>query len=194
MLLIIGLGNPGPGYEATRHNVGFMLIDRLSEAHGIGCEEPGWRSLWGRGEIAGREVVLVKPQTFMNASGEAVAWFARTLDAGPGDMLVAYDDTDLPLGRIRIRARGGSGGHRGIESVIEAVGTGDFARLRLGIGRPCEGELSDYVLSPFSDDDAEGVEGMLSKGAEAVETILTEGVEAAMNSYNSNTNVSEKFS
>jgi PTH1 family peptidyl-tRNA hydrolase len=186
LLLIIGLGNPGPRYEATRHNVGFMLVDRLTQVYGIECDTPGWKSRWGRGEIAGREVVLVKPETFMNASGEAVAWFAGALSLGAANLLVAYDDTDLPLGRIRVKARGGSGGHRGMESIIDVLGTSDFTRIRLGIGRPDTGELTDYVLAPFDGEEGGAVDDMLSRAADSVEVIITEGMVSAMNAFNSN--------
>lgn len=161
-----------------------MLVDRLSEAYGIKCDMQGWRSYWGRGTIAGTDVVIVKPQTFMNASGEAVAWFRGALSVDASSILVAYDDSDLPLGRIRIKRGGGSGGHKGIESVMGAIGTKDFPRIRLGIGRPSEGELADYVLSPFIKDEGDIAEAMLSRGVESIETIITEGIDSAMNRFN----------
>jgi PTH1 family peptidyl-tRNA hydrolase len=186
LLLIIGLGNPGAAYQATRHNVGFMLVDRLSESCGIKCDMPGWKSCWGRGSLAGTDVVLVKPQTFMNLSGEAVAWFTGALTVDAGSVLVAYDDSDLALGRLRIKRGGGSGGHKGIESVAAALGTNDFPRLRLGIGRPSEGDLTDYVLSPFAVDEGESVEEMLTRAADSIEVIIAEGMDSAMNRFNAN--------
>lgn len=184
MLLIVGLGNSGAAYETTRHNVGFMLIDRLSGLHGIECARDGYRSCWGEGRIAGRDVMLVKPRTMMNSSGDAVLWYMRELELPVESLLVVYDDSDLPLGRIRIRRAGGSGGHRGIASIIEALGVNAFPRIRLGIGRPETGELADHVLSPFSEDETPVLDDMLSRAASSVEAIITGGVESAMNSFN----------
>ncbi|MEE9543682.1 MAG: aminoacyl-tRNA hydrolase [Thermodesulfobacteriota bacterium] len=185
MLLIVGLGNPGRGYEDTRHNVGFMLVDRLADAHKIVCDKPGWKSYWGSGVIADEEVVLLKPCTYMNLSGDAVVRLTSVLSAPAESVVVAYDDCDLPLGQVRIRAGGGSGGHKGVESITAALNSSSFLRIRLGIGRPDEGELSDYVLAPFDVDEHDRLDGMLSRGAASIEVIIKEGIGSAMNKFNS---------
>ncbi|MEK7773232.1 MAG: aminoacyl-tRNA hydrolase [Deltaproteobacteria bacterium] len=184
MFLIAGLGNPGSEYEDTRHNVGFMLIDRLAEACGIKFKRSG-KALCARGLLAGEDVVLLKPQTFMNLSGEAVARFSGEYRVGAESIVAAYDDCDLPLGRIRIRKGGGSGGHKGVNSIITRLGNGDFARVRLGIGRPFYGDVADYVLSPFEPPEAEALDAMLKRGAGSVEAIITRGIDCAMNIFNS---------
>lgn len=181
----MGLGNPGRGYEDTRHNVGFMLIDRLGEAYEIKCDKPGWRSCWGSGVIAGEEVVLIKPHTYMNLSGDAVAWYTSLLSVSAESVVVAYDDCDLPLGQIRIRAGGGSGGHKGVGSITTSLNSSKFPRIRLGIGRPDGGELSEYVLTPFTAQEHDRLEDMLVKGVSSVEVLIKEGIEAAMNKFNS---------
>jgi PTH1 family peptidyl-tRNA hydrolase len=184
-LLIVGLGNPGRGYEDTRHNVGFMLVDRLADAHKIECDKPGWKSYWGSGVIAGEEVFLVKPCTYMNLSGDAVVRFTSVLSVPAESVVVAYDDCDLPLGQIRIRTGGGSGGHKGVESITTILNSSRFPRIRLGIGRPDEGELSDYVLTPFDVYEHDKLEAMLSRGVASIEVIIKEGIESAMNKFNS---------
>lgn len=189
MLLIVGLGNPGAEYEATRHNAGFMLIDRMAGARSCRFKRAG-RALWTKAVISGREAVLAKPQTFMNLSGEAVAELKDAFGVDICDLTVAYDDLDLPLGRIRLRRGGGSGGHRGIESIIQCLGSRDFQRLRLGIGRPSPPSSEDtvsYVLSPFSPDQSHGLGKMLDAGEQSIEAIAAEGIGAAMNRFNSAT-------
>ena len=184
MLLVVGLGNPGKRYEDTRHNVGFMLIDKLSRSYGIRCDAPAPGALWGRGVIAGHDVVLVKPMTFVNLSGTAVGDIRSSLSLSVESIIVAYDDCDLPLGRIRIRKGGGSGGHRGVESIMSSLASSSFPRIRLGIGRPGAGELRDYVLNPFTPEEAGVVDEMLVRAASSIEVIITEGVESAMNRFN----------
>lgn len=184
MLLIVGLGNPGPAYEVTRHNVGFMLVDRLSDSCAITFER-GFRALWGRGRVFARDAVLIKPQTYMNLSGRAVAEFIDAFSVDIGSIIVAYDDCDLPLGRIRIRKDGGSGGHRGINSIIEHTGSNDFPRIRLGIGRPLDGNIADYVLTPFSEGETGTLDDMLTRGVASIEALVSRGIDYAMNSFNS---------
>ena len=188
MIIIAGLGNPEPSYNLTRHNAGFMLIDWLSGKHGIKCKKAGLSSLWGRGVIAGEDVVLAKPQTYMNLSGKAVGALKKHFDAETDELLIVCDDCELPPGKIRIRKSGGSGTHNGLKSVIEVLSTQDFPRMRLGIGSaPDRMDLSDYVLSPFSKEERkEGgvLEEMLSRAAEAVEAIITRDIEYAMNTFN----------
>ena len=165
MMLIVGLGNPGIKYKNTRHNVGFMAVDYLAETSGVRFNKSDFKSHWGKGNILGREVILVKPQTFMNLSGKAVKVLADFFHIEPKGILVIYDDIDLELGAIRIRLGGGSGGHRGMQSIIEYLGANNFPRIRLGIGRPkneaeglmlnAEGDVADYVLSPFNSEEKE---------------------------------------
>lgn len=185
MLLIVGLGNPGAKYHNTRHNIGFMLADRLAVKHGIRFAQAE-KAFWGKGVISGKEALIIKPQTFMNLSGEAVKRFADAYCVPPESIIIAYDDLDLPPGRLRLRKNGGGGGHRGMASVISLLGTQDFPRVRLGIGRPVVGDIVDYVLSPFDADELVAVEELLGRAVESVEAVACEGIEAAMNRFNSN--------
>ncbi len=184
MLLIVGLGNPGREYERTRHNAGFMLVDLLANDAGIKLDKKG-KGVWGKGRIAGQEVVLLKPQTFMNLSGEAVQEVRAFYKVQTGSMIVAYDDCDLPLGKLRIRKDGGSGGHRGVNSIITALGSKDFPRIRLGVGRPPHGDTANYVLSPFTKDEQPALDEMLCRGKESVDVFITGGIDQAMNMFNS---------
>ena len=183
--LVVGLGNPGPRYAANRHNVGFRCLDLLSTAHGLTFDRRQKRAGVALGAIHGRRVVLAKPQTFMNESGRAVVPLARFYRVPAGRLLVVYDDLDLPLGRMRLRPEGGSGGHKGMRSIIEHLGDQDFSRLRIGIGRP-PGRMDPaaYVLQDFSAEEEPLVEEVLERAMAAVETWLREGVEAAMGRYN----------
>ncbi len=182
-MLIVGLGNPGSEYADTRHNAGFMLVDRLSAEYGIGLSVKGMGAR-GTGRIAGEDVALLKPLTYMNRSGHAVSELLMVHPAGPEKIIVAYDDCDLPLGKIRIRGAGGSGGHKGLASVMEALGTTDIPRIRLGIGRPVDGDVVDFVLSPFLPDELPAVDAMLGRARDAVETIIACGIGQAMNRHN----------
>ncbi len=188
MKLIVGLGNPGELYLRTRHNIGFRCVDLLSEKHKIPLSSFGEGALFGRGRIRGEEVILAKPQTFMNSSGRAVKGLLARFALSPSDLLVIYDDVDLPIGQLRIRKRGGSGGHKGLESLISSLGTEEFPRLRIGIrppGKESRGlRRPEFVLSPFSPDEEELMEIVIHKAAEAVECFLEEGAEAAMNKFN----------
>lgn len=180
--LVLGLGNPGPQYDGTRHNLGFDTLDRIAMRH---------RLAWRRREGAGRETVwqtaacrvtLVKPQSFMNRSGEALARYAGL---PPDELLVICDDIALPLGSLRIRARGGAGGHKGLESIAHRLGTEFFARLRLGVGpAPESEEWSDFVLRRFEQGELEQVRAMVDLAADAVETILARGLEEAQSQFN----------
>jgi PTH1 family peptidyl-tRNA hydrolase len=186
--LIVGLGNPGKEYEWSRHNLGFMLIEKLAGEAGIEVKKRECQSLVGRGEIEGRAVKLVKPQTYMNLSGDAVACLlARYEPADPGEKLIVIsDDLALPFGKIRIRARGSAGGHNGLKSIIGAIGSNEFTRLRIGI-QP-EHPISDskrFVLDPFTGTGRTAVKDILQKSAEAVRAILSDGVLKAMSTYNS---------
>ncbi len=182
--LIVGLGNPGRKYAGNRHNVGFQCLDRLAEARGLSFSRRKHKALLAQGEVAGLKVILAKPQTFMNLSGDAVERIARFYKVPPEDILVIYDDLDLPVGRIRLRPDGGSGGHKGMKSIIERLGANGFPRLRVGIGRPTHGDPADYVLDDFTLDERITIDVVYERVASAVELWLTEGVVAAMNEYN----------
>lgn len=197
-MLIIGLGNPGKRYEDTRHNIGFMAVDYLSGANSIKCSNLDFNSRWGRGIICEREVILAKPQTFMNLSGKAVKALSGFFHKESEDIVVIYDDIDLDLGTIRIRAKGSSGGHRGMESIIEQLGTKNFPRIRLGIGRPrderqeargkrSEVDVAEYVLSPFSKEEKATLKQALEMIKDAVDIIVKDGIEKAMNRFNKKT-------
>lgn len=185
--LIAGLGNPGDRYEETRHNVGFQVVDALARAWGATRFQKKFSGLWAEGEVQGRKVYLLKPQTYMNLSGDsiqpAVAFFKIEVS---DSLLVVSDDLDLPVGRLRIRKSGGSGGHNGLKSVIQCLGTEAFARLRVGIGRPdtTGPQVKDHVLAPPSKSERELLARAVDRAAEAVITIIKEGMDRAMNVYN----------
>jgi PTH1 family peptidyl-tRNA hydrolase len=187
MKLIVGLGNPGRRYAATRHNVGFRIVEALAARHGIDVNEERFGGRFGAGRIGDVEVAILEPQTWMNASGESVAEALRglaTVDP-PRDLLVVYDDVDLPFGRIRIRASGGDGGHQGMRDVIAQLGREDLARLRFGIGRSGRGAgTTAHVLERFSPEEEEGLAEGIPAAAAAIETAVREGVAAAMNRVN----------
>jgi PTH1 family peptidyl-tRNA hydrolase len=192
MKLIVGLGNPGRDYINNRHNVGFKCVDLFAREQGISLTQRGARSKLGTGEVADTKIVLAKPQTFMNLSGEAVSALVRRYKLSPGDILVIHDDLDLPLGRIRIREKGSSGGHNGLKSIIARLGTQDFPRIRVGIAPP-EGSDStsapevdaiEHVLSDFTEAEKTVMREVYPRVATAIECVLSEGIAAAMNKYN----------
>ena len=182
--ILVGLGNPGKDYAGTRHNIGFEVIDALASAHKIKVEQRVARALVGRGDIAGQKVLLVKPQTFMNDSGQAVAAILRREQAPLANLLVIFDDVHLPPGRLRLRAKGSSGGHNGLKSLSAHLGSQEFARLRLGVGEPPPGLQIDWVLSRYSRADRKTMDDALILALGAVELWLSQGIEAAMNRYN----------
>lgn len=185
LTIIIGLGNPGNKYENTRHNVGFCAIDMISGKHGIKVDRLKHKALTGDGSIKGERVLLVKPQTFMNLSGESVRDIAEWYKLPKENMIVIYDDVDLPVGTVRIRPKGSSGTHNGMKSVIYQLQSDDFPRIRIGIGKAPEGwDLADYVLSRFSSDEAKAIQLSIERAAEAAIAIVSDGVAAAMNLYN----------
>lgn len=186
MWLIVGLGNPGRKYQGTRHNLGFRLVDLLAGRAGIGLERLKHQALIGRGRMFGREVLLAKPQTYMNLSGACVAELLRYWRLASQDLIVAHDDLDLETGRLRLVAEGGSGGHKGVASIADCLGTPAFIRLKLGIGRPPDSRMdpADFVLSRFGPQEVEEVEAALDRGVLAIETLLTEDIEKAQNLYN----------
>lgn len=181
MRLIVGLGNPGSEYEHTPHNVGFLLIDRLADKHDIRVNRPEANALVGVGKIGGEEVVLAKPLSFMNLSGGPVKTLLRKYELGLNELLVAYDELDLPWGGMRMRPKGSAAGHNGVASIISSLGSEEFSRLRLGIhpGRPI-GSGAKYVLRTFRKEELEELDQILERAAEVVELFTAEGVEKAM--------------
>ena len=188
MWLIVGLGNPGLGYKGTRHNIGFLVVDELASREGMHFRKKKLKALYATGALGEEEVTLIKPQTFMNCSGLAVASWLGTLGLPPSGMILIHDDLDLIPFRIRVRKGGGHGGHRGVFSVIRELGSRDFIRIRIGIGRPTEGHASaDYVLEPFSPKERQHLGQTVEKGADAVSLVLDQGLEPAMNRFNTRT-------
>jgi peptidyl-tRNA hydrolase, PTH1 family len=182
--IIVGLGNPGSHYQQSRHNVGFQVVERLSEMHHISIRSRRFKSLYGAGRIDSKNVLLVKPLTYMNLSGEAVKKWVKASSADFDDLMVIHDDLDLSVGKLRIRQKGGDGGHQGIRSIIEALGADAFLRLKVGIGRPPKGmDPAEYVLSAFEEDERGEMDAAFSQAAEALVVILREGVGAAMNRF-----------
>jgi peptidyl-tRNA hydrolase, PTH1 family len=185
MFMIVGLGNPGRRYADTRHNVGFMTVDELLRRHGAAETAERMGARVARARIAGQDVLLVKPQTFMNESGQAVGRLWRWHRLRLEDLLVIGDDIDLPFGRLRLRPRGSAGGHRGLQSIVTHLGSQDVARLKIGIGRPDSTEARDYVLSSFRPEERAELPAVLARAADAVELVLRDGLTAAMNVVNS---------
>lgn len=185
MRCIVGLGNPGLRYERSRHNVGFQAIDRLSHVSGIRIRHAKALPLiWGRGRWVNESLVLAKPLSYMNRSGLVVKALLQEIDCGVEDLIVLHDDLDLAVGRLKFKERGGDGGHKGIRSIIASLGHDAFLRLRIGIGRPPLGvEATDYVLSPFEEDEREIMELALDRALGALRTLLEEGLDRAMNLY-----------
>ena len=189
MKLIVGLGNPGRGYTNNRHNIGFICLNHFAKAQGIRFDQKQGLARTGSGGLADNEVVLAKPQTYMNQSGQSVSRLTKRFNTKLDDLLVIHDDLDLPLGKIRIRQGGGSGGHKGVDSIITELGSQDFSRLRIGIGRPVTSEISEadivaYVLSDFNPEEKQVVAQVVPRVSEAILYLLTEGLAAAMNKYN----------
>ena len=182
--IIVGLGNPGPRYRDTRHNVGFGCIDLLAERWGIAINDRRRTTALGQGYRDGKPVALAKPRTFMNLSGESVAYLLARFGGRAADLVVIYDEMALPVGRIRLRARGSDAGHNGIKDIIRTVHTVDFPRLRIGIGGPGMSGSVDHVLGRFSDEETPAVADAIGRAAEAVECLLSEGIDVAMNRYN----------
>lgn len=185
MKLIVGLGNPGPKYERTRHNIGFSVIDKLARRHKVSFDSLSSESVIGRWQSGDDTCVLAKPQTFMNRSGESVQALLRQWEIEPADMIVVYDDLDLPFGRIRIRGKGGAGGHRGIQSILDHIQADAFNRVRIGIGRPPEGVgPAAYVLETLNSESLGDFAPVIERGADAVQLLLAEGIERAMREFN----------
>ena len=193
MKLVVGLGNPGKAYAHNRHNIGFRCINYLARLHSIPVKQRQCQSQIGIGKIAGVELLLAKPKTFVNVSGQAVSRLMRRYDIAVDDLLVIYDDLDLPPGKLRLRQGGSSGGHKGMDSIISALGSQDFPRIKVGIGRPTgddgtaiadeEGIIS-YVLGDFTPQEQKTIKPTIARVAEGVNCILAEGITTAMNKFN----------
>lgn len=186
MYIIVGLGNPTKDYAGTRHNVGFDAIDALAKAYNIKLDSKKHKALSGTGLIEGYKVVLVKPQTYMNLSGESVREFIDYFNCEPEtELIVLYDDIDLEVSQLRVRKKGSAGGHNGIKNIIAHLGTQEFLRVKIGVGEKPEGsDLVNHVLGRFSKDDREKIEEALLQVVKAVKVIITEDIEAAMNLFN----------
>lgn len=185
MFLIAGLGNPTKTYAGTRHNIGFEVLDCLADRCGISVNAKKYKALYGMGQIEGQKVLLMKPQTFMNLSGEAVSAMASYYKIQPQQMIVIYDDINLPTGQLRVRKKGSAGGHNGVKNIIERTGSSDFMRVRVGIGEKPEGwDLADYVLSKFSKTERPLMEEAIDDAASAVILMIGQGADVAMNRYN----------
>ncbi len=193
MKLIVGLGNPGRGYANNRHNVGSVCVNHFARTQDIRFDKKQCKARIGLGEVAGSEVLLAKPQTYMNRSGQSVSLLVKKFNISPDNLLVIHDDLDLPLGKIRIRQGGSAGGHKGVGSIITELGSQDFIRIRVGIGRPVknegftefsEDEIINYVLSDFTPDEKQAITRVIPRVSEAILCLLTEGLVAAMNKYN----------
>jgi PTH1 family peptidyl-tRNA hydrolase len=186
MWLVIGLGNPGQRYHLTRHNVGFMVIDALAKQHRIRVNQHKYHTVFGTGQIGSNPVVLAKPLTYMNRSGVAVQDLIAGFKLQSTDIIVINDDFHLPLGILRIRRQGTSGGHHGLESIVVHLGTSQFLRIRVGIGEPEEQDVVDYVLAEFTEDEFEVIAQSAEKAAQAVTTIIEQNINQAMNQFNKN--------
>ena len=191
MKLIVGLGNPGRGYANNRHNVGFVCLNHFARTQDIRFDKKQGQARIGVGKVAGNELVVARPQTYMNQCGQSVSRLVRKFKVSLDNLLVIHDDLDLPLGKIRIRQGGSSAGHKGIDSIITELGSQDFLRLRVGIGRPIEDsaklsedDIIDYVLSDFTPEEKEAIIRVIPRVSEAILCLLTEGLTAAMNKYN----------
>jgi len=184
--LVVGLGNPGKDYARTRHNAGFMVIDKLANDHQIAVNKRKFNAVYGNGRLATLEVILAKPLGYMNRSGPPVQQLAAYFRIPNQDVLVVHDDVDLVFERIKIKEKGGHGGHNGIKSLMTAFGDGDFRRVRIGVGRPLSGrDAADYVLGRFGKDERDELDRIITLAQDAVVTVLTEGVQSGMNRFNS---------
>lgn len=185
MYIIIGLGNPSKEYDRTRHNAGFSVIDVLAERYRIGVTEKKHKALYGKGMIEGRKVILAKPQTFMNLSGESVRLLMDYYKISPEELIIIYDDISLEPGQLRIRQKGSAGGHNGIKNIIAHLGNQEFARIKVGVGAKPRGmDLAAYVLGRFPKDEQELMNQAFDEAARAAAAIMTDGIDAAMNHFN----------
>jgi len=185
MKIIVGLGNPGRKYERTRHNAGFLAINEIAESLHAEVSQEKYHALFGRARSDSEEIILAKPQTYMNDSGRAVAAILRGTYTNAADLIVIHDELDLPLGAVRVKTGGGHGGHNGLRSLIEHLGSADFIRVRIGIGRPEPGrDAADYVLSPFLSAERQTADEAVKQAAKAALAVVSQGVTKAMNLIN----------
>ncbi len=183
--LIVGLGNPGEAYQHTRHNAGFMVVERLQGEYRIPLDYKRFANVWGAGQMMGKTVALAQPQAYMNRSGPPVLRLMSYYGISTRDLLIIHDDIDIPFGRIKIKEKGGHGGHNGVKSLMEALGTGDFPRVRVGVGRPeSGGDVVQHVLEPFGTGEEAKLDGILDRAAEAAVTVLSHGAKFGMNRFN----------
>jgi len=181
--LIVGLGNPGSKYQWTRHNAGFMVLDRFSQDSGIAITRKNFSGLYGEGTYQGERLLLLKPQTFMNLSGRSVAAALNFHKIAIQDLIVIHDDLDIPFGRVKLKEDGGHAGHNGLRSLMQELGSGSFVRLRIGIGRPLHGDAADYVLSSFSGDELVNLPRLLDSVVDLLKLAIADGVRKAMSLY-----------
>lgn len=185
MILIAGLGNPGKEYSSSRHNIGFRVIDEISKRLGISLKKKSFRSRFAEALLDGKKLILLKPQTYMNLSGDAVSNVVQFFKILPKELIVVYDEIDLPLGNIKIKTGGGSAGHKGVQSIINCLGDCGFVRVRVGIGKPIQkSEIIGHVLSGFEKEETKIMEDMVVRAADAVLEIILRGLESAMNKFN----------
>ena len=193
MKLVVGLGNPGRSYVLSRHNLGFECVDHMARKWGVALAERRPKAVLGQGTMGECSLVLAKPRTFMNHSGEGVSYLLTRFRTPPEGLIVVYDEMDLPLGRIRVRIGGNAAGHKGIESIIEALGTREFMRVRVGIGRPPAGNDSvEYVLGRFTENERRIVDESVPRTADAVECLIREGPDTAMNRFNMDASLQQR--
>jgi PTH1 family peptidyl-tRNA hydrolase len=184
MYLIVGLGNPGNRYRATRHNVGFMVLEKIASQLEVDLRQKSFNALWGKGKIANKNVILAMPQTYMNLSGNAVRQLHAFFKTNISNLLVIHDDLDLSFGSVRLKTGGGNAGHKGLASIAEQLGSSDFMRVRLGIGKPADkSRVEGYVLEPFNPEELPGLPEIIQTAAEAIEEIILSGIQVAMGKY-----------
>ncbi len=184
MNIIVGLGNPGLHYQGSRHNIGFMVVDRLAENYHITISTRRFNSIYGKGLVDSQEIIVVKPMTFMNRSGEALIKITQFFQIQLTNLIVIHDDIDLPFGMLRFKQRGGDGGHLGVRSIIESMGRDNFLRLKVGVGRPPKGiDPAEYVLSMFDEIERSRLNELLDRAAKALKVLLLEGLQIAMNRF-----------
>ncbi|MFH1080156.1 MAG: aminoacyl-tRNA hydrolase [Pseudomonadota bacterium] len=188
MKLIAGLGNPGSRYQFSRHNIGFLVLDRLADQHRISIGQQGFGAFFGKGSISGHSVLLVKPQEYMNLSGRSVKKLYDYFKIAVEDVIIVHDDLDLPFGTIRMKAGGGHGGHKGLISIIDQLSDADFTRVRVGIGKPDRKEMVEsHVLSPFSSEEMNGLLQVITAATDILTEMLSSGIQAAMCKYHGKT-------
>jgi PTH1 family peptidyl-tRNA hydrolase len=181
--LIVGLGNPGPQYELTRHNIGFLLVDRIASRGGFDTNREKFKAHMGQGMCAGRKIIALKPQTYMNLSGQSASRAISFFSLTPGALVAIHDDVDLPFGAIRLKRGGGAGGHNGLRSLDKELGSREYFRIRMGIGRPDKGAVRGYVLGRFDDLQMASMDEWLDRAADALELLLRDGLRQAQNRY-----------